>query len=297
MSSSAASARPGTACRSHASRVDYFSFFGRDARGTVGFAIDNARGRSCDEWNARHFVAFQDEHRGWLRVDGDGGYVNATKDIKRIPPSTHFKFDGDRRTGITMVSPSNGLKLVSRAYPASLVRRDGDELYTMSVAPAQFEWSGRRITGRMIHEEIISSRRNLDRLDTATVWRNYNGFYLLTDTGHDFYFHRYDGEPLRALYGREVGIASWDGAAPIASLRFEITEAKPSGTGRFDWPMAWRCEFKYRTRRYRLSLKTKSWNYIYDWQSGGFAMSIVEGVAVADDGSHIGMTGFGEFLI
>lgn len=293
-------ARPASAAAPRArSRVDYFSFLGRDSAGLVGFAIDNSRGRTGNRFNARNFVAFHDQAAGWQSVIGDGGYLNRTREIDTIPPSEHFVFSGDRRSGVTMRSPANGLTLVTKPFPPIATRRDSGEVYVMSAAPATLTWRRRRIAGRMIHEQLISPVRDLDRMDTATVWKNFNGFYLMSDDGrHDLYFHHYEGEPLRALFGRQVAIATWDRPAPLDDLAFTITRSKPADNGRFTWPLAWTLGFTHLGTRYSALLDTTSWNYIYDWGSGGFAMAMVAGTATSADGARkIGLTGFGEFLI
>ncbi|MBH0209990.1 MAG: hypothetical protein HP495_16010, partial [Nitrospira sp.] len=82
---------------------DYFSFVGQDSHGNVTFAIDNSGGRDGEAYQAQHFLVLHDEKTGWVRLDGNSRYENAGKELKTIPDSPSFHFQGSPRTGMTIV--------------------------------------------------------------------------------------------------------------------------------------------------------------------------------------------------
>ncbi len=73
---------------------DYFSFVGQDSQGHVAFAFDNNRGRDGEAYQAEHFLALHDERQGWIALDGNGFFDNTKHDLKTIPDSPSFLFQG-----------------------------------------------------------------------------------------------------------------------------------------------------------------------------------------------------------
>jgi hypothetical protein len=98
---------------------DYFSFVGQDSQGHVAFALDNNRGRDGEAYQAEHFVVLHDERRGWMKVAGNGPYENGSKELKAIPDSPVFRFQGTPLTGMTITSKPNELTLRIEAIPAT----------------------------------------------------------------------------------------------------------------------------------------------------------------------------------
>jgi hypothetical protein len=83
---------------------DYFSFVGQDSQGHVALALDNNRGRDGEAYQAEHFVVLHDERRGWMNAVGNGPYENGSKELKAIPDSPVFRFQGTPLTGITIIA-------------------------------------------------------------------------------------------------------------------------------------------------------------------------------------------------
>src|SRR5690348_9200299 len=90
---------------------DYFSFVGEDHKGHVAFALDNNRGRDGDAYQAEHFLVLHDERQGWVKLAGNGLFQNTKGDLRTIPDSPFFRFQGTPRTGLTITSDMNHLTL------------------------------------------------------------------------------------------------------------------------------------------------------------------------------------------
>ena len=283
------------------SQVDYFSFVGRDAKGLVGFAIDTQRAKNGDEYFAYFYTAFFADGDGWMRFKGGrANFPNPEKKVFEIVDSPLITFRGSRATGMIISSPSNdGFVLKSDPDPPVLLRRHNGETFAVSSASATATWRGRTLVGRMIREQIVAPERDSDGIPAALKWKNFNGFYLKSvgdGEASDFYFHHHEGRH-PALYGRDVGFATWDGRSVFDLIEFKITKSDPGPENRYRWSKSWELKFRYAGKVYRLPLTTRAFKPETDWGTGGFAMSIVEGTAVSEDGTRrIRLEGFGELL-
>lgn len=102
---------------------DYFSFVGQDSEGHVALALDNNRGRDGEAYQAEHFVVLHDERHGWMNVTGNGPYENGSQELKAIPDSTFFQFQGTPLTGMTIASEPNRLTLRIEVIPQRISKR------------------------------------------------------------------------------------------------------------------------------------------------------------------------------
>ena len=157
---------------------------------------------------------------------------------------------------------------------------------------------GRRIPGRVIFEYLQRTNFNYITSNIARSWQNFNGLYLLTEDGHDFYMHSHERTSGSDLTGRLVGIATWGEAAPVSKLDFRIVETAAVPYRSYRWPIAWRVGFEHAGRAYGLELFTAERQLRADWTTGGFAMAVANGVIRAQDGSsRVKVTGWAELLI
>lgn len=277
---------------------DYFSFVGSDERGYVMLAHDNNRGQDGDSFQADHWIVMYDQHDGWIDVVGSEHYENSSKLLERIPPSKHFVFEGTPQTGISMVSRSNDMEMTVASLPQTLRRENKDGIFWVGGAGAVMHWRGRTLRGRVIFEYL--QRHDWNRF-TGTFeanWKNFNGLYLLVDRDRDFYVHSHERDWGSDLTGKLVGMASWGNPAPISSIGFRIAESEAVPEKRFRWPARWDVSFHYDGKDYRLDLHTINRKYVTDWDTGGFAMSIVRGtIETSDRTISYPVLGWGELLI
>jgi hypothetical protein len=277
---------------------DYFSFVGRDKDGWVYFAIDNNRGRDGDAFQADHFIVMYDERTGWVELTGSQHYDNTEKLLERIPDSAYFSFRGSLETGTIMQSAVNGMRMTVAPLPRTLYRENADGIFWLGGAPATLDWIGRRLEGRVIVEYLQRHNWNRFTADFTANWRNFNGLYLLTDTGADFYMHSHERQGGSDLNGRLVGFASWATPAPVTELDFKVTRSEPADGGKYKWPTAWQVDFAHAGRAYRLVLERREQAHIAHWDTGGFAMTVAAGTIAARDGSERhGVVGWAELLI
>lgn len=277
---------------------DYFSFVGKDERGFVMLAHDNNRGRDGDSFQADHWIVMYDQHDGWIDVAGSEHYENTSKSLERIPPSQHFSFHGTPQTGMEMVSKTNGMEMKVAPLPETLRREDQDGIFWVGGADAVLRWRGRTLRGRVIFEYL--QRHNWNRF-TGTFeanWKNFNGLYLLVGDDRDFYMHSHERDWGSDLTGKLVGLASWDNAAPLSDLVFGISEFESVPQKRFRWPVRWNVAFRHGAKNYRLDLHTIDRKYVTDWDTGGFAMSVVRGSIQSAEGAVTHpVLGWAELLI
>jgi hypothetical protein len=279
---------------------DYYSFVGKDADGFVYLAHDNNRGRTGDDYFADHWIAMYDEATGWIDVTGSAHYPNPGKVLATIPDSQFFQFKGTSTSGIELVSAQNEMRWSIGALSPVLTRENADGIFWIGAAPSTLQWKGRTLEGRVLFEYL--QRHNQNRFTAGFGgggFQNFNGLYLRTEDGQDFYIHSHERRGGSDLTGRLVGCATWGSPAPIDNIEFKITEtaAIPYRKG-YRWPIAWRVGFDHGGKRYGLDLVTAERRLAADWETGGFAMSIVRGIISAADGSvRLPVVGWGELII
>jgi hypothetical protein len=277
---------------------DYFSFVGRDDKGHVYLAHDNNRGQTGEAFQANHFVAMYDSATGWIELAGNVVYPNPDKILDGLPASQHFAFEGRARTGVVIAGKEGGLRLEVGPLAETLARRNEDGIFWIGSAPATLAWSGRRLEGRVIHEYLQRDTFNYFTAKPDRSFRNFNGLYLMTEDGHDLYMHFHERKGGSDLTGRLVGMASWDGPAPLTGLEFRIVETAAVPWRSYRWPIAWQAGFEHGGRAWELALYTAERKLCGDWETGGFAMSVANGVVSARDGSRrMTVTGWAELLI
>ena len=277
---------------------DYISFVGSDERGYVYLAHDNNRGQTGDQYFADHWIAMYDDATGWVDIAGSAHYPNREKLLSSIPDSEHFQFSGRAETGLSFNSASNNMALSIEPLPRTLLRENADGVFWVGGAPATFVWKGRKLHGRVLFEYL--QRHNWNRFTEAfeANWRNFNGLYLMTSTGADFYVHYHEREGGSDLTGRLVGLASWAVPAPVSNLDFEIASTVAVPWRSYRCPSRWRVDFDHAGRSWRLELFTAERRNIADWTTGGFFMSTVEGRISALKGSEqLDVIGWAELLL
>jgi hypothetical protein len=256
---------------------DYFSFVGEDSHGRVAFALDNNRGKDGDSYQAVHFLVLHDEKTGWAKLEGNSRYENVGKDLKTIPSSPYFKFEGTPNTGLTVTGESNRLMLKTDSIPLRTSRQTDGAAIWMGSAPAVLTWRDRVIPGRIIHEHLMMP--NFNRL-THTYWdllNEYQGFYLKVGTNGDAYVHRQHSERLAPLMGTMDGFTMLSGVTDaMKDVNIEVLD-RGLARGFYRWPTAWRITWTGSQGAAVLTLRQVSRTGIWNWAIGGFSMVVVDG--------------------
>lgn len=275
---------------------DYFSFVGSDRLGSVYLAHDNNRGQTGDAFFADHWVMMYAEGQGVVPIIGSAHYPNSGKVLETIPDSEHFQFSGSPATGQRIRSQANAIDLRVGALVPVLRRQSPDNDYWIGAAPASLQWKDRRLEGRVIFEFIARAGYNRFTSDFGASWNNFNGLYLRTDDDRDIYI-RYH-ERIQPGTPRESGMATVDGAGVLSDITFAIKDSQLASERTYRWPRRWEVGFTHRGERWRLEAETSALQEVADWQSGGFAMSVVHGVVASGDNARTPrFRGWAELLI
>jgi hypothetical protein len=275
---------------------DYFSFIGADGKGRVAFAIDNDRYRSGSEFTADAHVVLHDEHLGWIAVSGAGSYDNTKKELLRIPDSPSFKFSGDVNKGIILDSPRNDLKLSVAPMIERLSRLGVESVFSLGSAAATLKWRDRTIRGRVIYEYIF--QKNLSpwySWFSGLFYNDFQGLYLMTDDGGDFYFRTSNGEAWSELGEKVLGFQVLGSDSEVLKdLRIEVLE-RSCAFGLYRWPKTWRVSWRGKKGIGTLSAQVVDQRTVTNWLIGGFAMGVVTG-ELSYDGTVRPIYGLAELI-
>jgi hypothetical protein len=256
---------------------DYFSFIGQDSHGKVAFALDNSRGRDGDAYQAQHFLVLHNEKTGWARLDGNSRYDNVAKELKTIPGSPSFRFQGTPNTGMTIVGESNQLMLNIEPISRRTSRRHDGAVIWMGSAPAVLTWQERTIPGRVIYEYLMMPDFNRLTRTYWDLWKEYQGFYLNVGTNSDVYLHRQHSERLAPLMSVVDGFTVFSGVtSSMKELKVEVLD-RELARGLYRWPSGWRITWMSPQGLVVLTLKQVTRTGIWNWAIGGFSMVVVDG--------------------
>jgi hypothetical protein len=256
---------------------DYFSFVGLDSQGHVAFALDNNRGRDGEAYQAEHFVVLHDERRGWMKMVGNGPYENGSKELKAIPDSPAFRFDGTPLTGMTITSESNNLTLRIDAIPQRISHRHNGAATWMGSAPAVLTWNGRTIGGRVIYEYVMIPDFNRLTRTYWGMWKEFQVLYLLAGEVDDVYVHSQLSERLAPLVGMITGFTAFNELTEsMKDLKVEPLD-RQWALGFYRWPTAWRITWTGPLGPAMLTLTQPERKPIANWVIGGFSMGIIKG--------------------
>jgi hypothetical protein len=262
----------------------------------VAFVLDNNRGRDGDDYQAQHFLVPHDEKIGWARLAGNSRYENTGKELKTIPGSTFFQFQGMPRTGMTITGESNRLRLNIEPIPLRASwRHDGAAIW-MGTAPAVLTWQGRTIPGRVIYEYLMMPDFNRLTRTYWDPWKEYQGFYLKIGSDGDVYLHRQLSERLAPLMGFLDGFTVFDGATDsMKDLKVEVLD-RGLARGFYRWPTAWRITWTGPQGPAVLILKQVTRTSIWNWAIGGFSMVVVDG-ELEYGGKKLSVHGLAELIV
>lgn len=256
---------------------DYFSFVGQDSEGHVAFALDNNRGRDGEAYQAEHFVVLHDERQGWMNLAGNGPYENGSKELKVIPDSPSFRFEGTPLTGMTITSESNQLTLCVEAIPQRTSNRHHGAAMWMGSAPAVLTWKDRTIAGRVIYEYVMMPDFNRLTRTYWGMWKEFQGLYLMADETGDVYVHSQLSERIAPLVGMITGFAAFnDQTESMKDLKIEPLD-RQWALGFYRWPTAWRITWTGSSGPAMVTLTQAERKRIANWVIGGFSMGIVKG--------------------
>jgi hypothetical protein len=256
---------------------DYFSFVGQDSQGHVAFALDNNRGRDGETYQAEHFLVLHDEGQGWVNLKGNGRYDNQKKELKAIPDSPFFRFQGAPRTGMTIAGDMNQLTLMIDAMSPRISNRHNGAATWMGSAPAVLSWNGRTITGRVIYEYFMMPEFNRLTRTYWGMWNEYQGLYLTADKANDVYVHSQRSERVAPLIGFLAGFAAFNETTDqMKDVKVELLD-RAWAFGFYRWPTAWRITWTGARGPATLTLSQSQRKRIGNWAIGGFSMAIIQG--------------------
>jgi hypothetical protein len=275
---------------------DYFSFIGSDDAGTVGFALDNNRGRDGDSFQAEHFVVLHDDKTGWQSVAGNGFYENAARQLDTIPDSSFFSFKGAAQEGFEITSEPNALALKTAPMHIHISRTKGIAQYRLGSAGATLEWGDRRLKGRVIHEYLFLPAFNRLTRKYVDAFDDFRGVYASVGNEGDLYFHTQKSEAFFPLIEPREGFLFLDGKRRLfSSLKVRALDTS-FAWGFYRWPMSLSGEFEAGSDRYDFAVHVTDKKTIRNWVIGGFSMGILKGRMVSPLGTYT-LSGLGEFIL
>jgi hypothetical protein len=259
---------------------DYFSFVGADGKGHVAFAIDNDRSRRNNKFDADAHVFLHDEREGWIKVSGNGAYENRKRELLRIPDSPAFQFSGEVKSGITLHSPRNRLKLVIGPMQERFSRVTSDSVFSMGSTSAALSWKDRVIPGRVTYECIFMVNMSpWYSYVSGLFYNDFQGLYLETIDQGDLYLRNEKG---KASFGNALGFLVLDQKSEVLEdLRTEIPE-RSLAFGFYRWPSTWQVSWLGSKGHGSLSVTVVDRKNVTNWVIGGFAMAVVSGELTYD---------------
>jgi hypothetical protein len=262
---------------------DYFSFVGNDSQGHVAFALDNNRGQDGKEFQAEHFAVLHDEHKGWVEVNGSGSYNNVHHELKTIPNSETFQFQGNVEMGLRIESPGNQLTLFVEPLAFHIENKKGMARFRIGSASAVLHWGDRQIPGRVIYEYLFLPHFNRLSRSYFGLWKDFHGLYLRVEEKGDFYFHSQDSELLQPLTEKVSGFLFLEKDAPTRLSNIKIVAADfESALGFYQWPLSWTGSFNRGQTLYTVEFDLHRKKNLANWILGGFSMGIVTGTISTD---------------
>ena len=256
---------------------DYFSFAGQDSQGHVAFALDNNRGRDGEAYQAEHFLVLHDERQGWISLDGNGFFDNTKHELKAIPDSPFFQFQGTPRTEMTITSETNRLTLRIEPIPERTRNWHNGAATWMGSAPAVLTWNSRTIKGRVVYEYFMMPDFNRLTRTYWGTWKEFQGLYLMAEETGDVYVHSQLSERIAPLVGKLLGFAAFDEQTELMrDLKVEVLN-RELALGFYRWPTAWRITWVGPKGPATLTLTQTERNGLANWLIGGFSMGIVRG--------------------
>jgi hypothetical protein len=257
--------------------TDHIAFIGEDNQGHVVLALSTSRGRDGETYQAEHFVQMHDEEQGWIKVKGNGQYDNVKKELRSMPNSQDFQFQGTAKNGLTVISPSNHFTLTLEPISERISKKTNGGQFWIGSAPAVMQWQNRDLKGRVFYESILLL--NFNRL-THLYWdllAEFQGFYMSVDGVGDLYLHSQEGELMPPLIGGLNGfLAVQEETEQIQDLQLNTVDFS-QGFGFYWWPNKWEAVWSSTNGSGKVQLERSQPNKIVNWLLGGFSMGIIQG--------------------
>ena len=273
---------------------DYYSFVGRDAEGFVALALDTNRGRDGAEFQAEHYGVLHDTRSGWDVPLKNGEFPNTANELVGLTDSPYFTFHGEPHGPLTIAGAGNGLKLTVDRLQGRVVRHDARTFYALLSGPATLRWEGRTIVGRVIYEDLLKTEFNRIARPSLSTFNNFNGFYLVTETGGDLYIRSSGRSGLQVPEPVLGFIAEGTRSEELGELRVEES-GHSLGLGFYRWPTSWHARWSGSAGPATLRLETVSRHVMFNWVLGAYSMAVVEG-ELEEGGRKTKVYGLGELI-
>ncbi len=256
---------------------DRFFFVGHDEQGRVVLSLQSGRGRDGHEWQAEHAAVLHEEKRGWVELKGSGTFKNKEKDLLKIPDSGAFEFQGGPAYGFIITSVPNAMTLRIGPIVEHLSQVQESGIHRMGSAAAVLGWGARVIEGRVIHEHrLIPEFNPLNRVYVGT-WKDFQGFFIQTEDGADFYVHSQEAGRLSPLLGEQAGFHAINGKGEqLQDAKVKVL-SRELALGAYRWPTRWRVEWQAENGMRMAEFTLIDQHVLSNWVVGGVAMGIVEG--------------------
>ncbi len=263
---------------------DRFFFVGQDERGRVVLSLQSGRGRDGNVWQGEHAVVIHEEERGWIELKGSGSFKNKQKDLLKIPSTEAFEFQGGPAFGFIITSTPNAMTLRIGPIVEHLSQTQTSGIHRMGSAAAVLGWGARVIEGRVIYEHrLIPEYNPLNRVYVGT-WKDFQGFFIRTENGADFYVHSQEAGRLSPLLGEQNGFHATNGKGEqLQDAKVKVL-SRELALGAFRWPTRWRIEWQGVNGVRMAELTLIDQHVMSNWVVGGAAIAIVEGKL--NDGRH-----------
>ncbi len=256
---------------------DRFFFVGQDEQGRIVLSLQCSRGRDGHDWQAEHVAVLHEEKRGWIELKGSGSFKNKKKQLLRMPDSEDFEFQGGPDYGYIITSTPNALTLRIGPIVEHLSHINESGIQRMGSAAAVLGWGARVIEGRVIHEHrLIPEYNPLNRVYVGT-WKDFQGFFVQTESGGDFYVHSQETGRLSPLLGEHDGFHATNGKGERLQDATVKVLSRELALGAYRWPTRWRIEWQGGDGVRMAELTLIDQHVMSNWVVGGAAMAIVEG--------------------
>ncbi len=264
---------------------DRFVFRGKDVQNLVVAVLNFDRGYDGSSYHGEFFGSVFHNHQ-WSFLEGNGMYRHPSKDLSIIQPSYFARATGTPQTGFKVRYDGGDLTFtLGSALERVIYMPDHGHKIRRSIAVAEavLTLGGRVHHGEMIHEPLIWKGFDRTRRHKG-LFREYQGFYLLTEQGREIYLYQNKADIAQVMKNHhfsemlspEGGVSVLPRQRPLLLPRpfsVQVTERTRPAFAFYTIPQRWEITTSDGVL-YLWSRKKIAKNWFY----GGYYLMVVEGV-------------------